>query len=186
MPNTFADFWRMVWEQNSVVIVMITKLVERTRVSMADTGVCVCGAVFVWRHLYILSFLSLTIFFPNMERKNSQVVRKNYFLNYFGKKKKFSKMVVVCTTQKKDEIEFWHLYRIHLLIFDFWSLLHSFAQNSYFFKQRKCDQYWPEDGIETYGPIQVKHVNTFSRAHYTVRIFSLKNVKLKKVSRVCQ
>lgn len=76
MPNTFADFWRMVWEQNSVVIVMITKLVERTR--------------------------------------------------------------------------------------------------------RKCDQYWPEDGIETYGPIQVKHVNTFSRAHYTVRIFSLKNVKLKK------
>lgn len=49
--------------------------------------------------------------------------------------------------------------------------------------QRKCDQYWPEDGIETYGPIQVKHVNTFSRAHYTVRIFSLKNVKLKKVSR---
>ncbi|XP_048739553.2 tyrosine-protein phosphatase 99A-like isoform X3 [Ostrea edulis] len=76
MPNTFADFWRMVWEQNSVVIVMITKLVERTR--------------------------------------------------------------------------------------------------------RKCDQYWPEDGIETYGNIQVKHVNTFSRAHYTVRIFSLKNVKLKK------
>lgn len=46
--------------------------------------------------------------------------------------------------------------------------------------RRKCDQYWPEDGIETYGPIQVKHVNTFSRAHYTVRIFSLKNVKLKK------
>lgn len=52
--------------------------------------------------------------------------------------------------------------------------------------QRKCDQYWPEDGIETYGPIQVKHVNTFSRAHYTVRIFSLKNVKLKKVSRGSQ
>ncbi|XP_033746096.1 LOW QUALITY PROTEIN: tyrosine-protein phosphatase 99A-like [Pecten maximus] len=76
LPSTFADFWRMVWEQNSVVIVMITKLVER------------------------------------------------------GK--------------------------------------------------RKCDQYWPDDGIELYGPIQVKHLNTFSRAHYTVRMFSLKNTKLKK------
>ncbi|XP_021367515.1 tyrosine-protein phosphatase 99A-like isoform X2 [Mizuhopecten yessoensis] len=76
LPTTFADFWRMVWEQNSVVIVMITKLVER------------------------------------------------------GK--------------------------------------------------RKCDQYWPDDGVEHYGPIQVKHLNTFSRAHYTVRMFSLKNTKLKK------
>lgn len=76
LPSTFPDFWRMVWEQNSVVIVMITKLVER------------------------------------------------------GK--------------------------------------------------RKCDQYWPDDGVELYGPIQVKHLNTFSRAHYTVRMFSLKNTKLKK------
>ncbi|KAK3101774.1 hypothetical protein FSP39_006244 [Pinctada imbricata] len=76
LPQTFADFWRMIWEQNSVVIVMITKLMERGR--------------------------------------------------------------------------------------------------------RKCDQYWPDEGVETYGAIQVKHVNTFSRAHYTVRIFSLKNIKLKK------
>nr|XP_040571796.1 tyrosine-protein phosphatase Lar-like isoform X3 [Lepeophtheirus salmonis] len=31
LPETFADFWRMVWEQRSSTIVMLTKLEERAR-----------------------------------------------------------------------------------------------------------------------------------------------------------
>jgi len=50
------------------------------------------------------------------------------------------------------------------------------------FFQRKCDKYWPEEGLEQHGNIVVKHLNTFSRAHYTVRMFSLKDTKAKKVS----
>lgn len=50
-----------------------------------------------------------------------------------------------------------------------------------FFFQRKCDKYWPEEGLEQHGNIAVKHLNTFSRAHYTVRMFSLKDTKAKKV-----
>ncbi len=31
LPRTFADFWRMVWEQRVLVVVMTTKVVERHR-----------------------------------------------------------------------------------------------------------------------------------------------------------
>ena len=33
LPETFGDFWRMIWEQRSANIVMMTKLEERSRVS---------------------------------------------------------------------------------------------------------------------------------------------------------
>ncbi|XP_013388176.1 tyrosine-protein phosphatase Lar isoform X2 [Lingula anatina] len=32
LPETFCDFWRMVWEQRSATIVMMTKLEERSRI----------------------------------------------------------------------------------------------------------------------------------------------------------
>ena len=32
LPATFDEIWRMVWEQTSHVIVMLTQLVERGRV----------------------------------------------------------------------------------------------------------------------------------------------------------
>ena len=61
--------------------------------------------------------------------------------------------------------------------------------------QRKCDQYWPSDGDAYYGPMHVKILNTYVTAHYTVRVFNLrqgpsrvsmvKKVNWKKSSAIC-
>ena len=34
MPDSVPDFWRMVWEQNTASIVMVTNLEEKGRVSL--------------------------------------------------------------------------------------------------------------------------------------------------------
>ncbi|XP_023160833.2 tyrosine-protein phosphatase 99A isoform X5 [Drosophila hydei] len=46
--------------------------------------------------------------------------------------------------------------------------------------RRKCDMYWPKDGIETYGVIQVKLVEEEVMSTYTVRTLQIKHLKLKK------
>lgn len=38
LPETFGDFWRMVWEQRSATIVMMTRLEEKSRVRLGPHG----------------------------------------------------------------------------------------------------------------------------------------------------
>lgn len=39
LPETFGDFWRMVWEQRAATVVMMTRLEEKSRVSPSNTHI---------------------------------------------------------------------------------------------------------------------------------------------------
>lgn len=52
--------------------------------------------------------------------------------------------------------------------------------------RRKCDMYWPKDGSETYGVIQVKFLQENVMATYTVRTFQIKHLKLKKKKQISE
>ncbi|XP_043193040.1 tyrosine-protein phosphatase 99A-like [Amphibalanus amphitrite] len=46
--------------------------------------------------------------------------------------------------------------------------------------RKKCDQYWPQEGKETYGDIQVTAVGQNVMATYTIRKFCLRHLKVDK------
>jgi len=41
LPNTVSHFWRMVWEQNVTMIVMLTQLIERGKYINLLREVCI-------------------------------------------------------------------------------------------------------------------------------------------------
>ena len=63
MPNTFADFWKMMWEKNCSIICMITNVLEKGRVKCdqywPDEGFKQYGAIQV-THLHTISLAFYT------------------------------------------------------------------------------------------------------------------------------
>lgn len=64
LPETFGDFWRMIWEQRSANIVMMTKLEERSRVSTSP-----------WKHH---GFVVLSSWIPSLSSCFGNYVALSY------------------------------------------------------------------------------------------------------------
>ena len=69
------------------------------------------------------------------------------------------------------------------------NLLHSFPFSLiksllecdivYFVSQRKCDQYWPDDGCtESYGKLDVTHTSSHDMASYVMRTFAVRHTEI--------
>lgn len=65
LPETFGDFWRMVWEQRAATVVMMTRLEEKSRVSPLHQLLDWC-----WALILAGFFLKL----PSSDLTNSQIL----------------------------------------------------------------------------------------------------------------
>lgn len=66
LPNTVGDFWRMVWEQNSRTIVMMTQLEERGRIKCVQ----------YWPSRDSVTYHGITITFRDVEELAYYTIRK--------------------------------------------------------------------------------------------------------------
>jgi protein tyrosine phosphatase len=89
LPHTVADFWQMVWEQGSVVIVMLTKLTEN--------GVAMCHRYWpeegsdlyhtyevhlVSEHIWCDDYLVRSFYLKNLQTNETRTVTQFHFLTW--------------------------------------------------------------------------------------------------------
>lgn len=61
LPETFGDFWRMMWEQRSATVVMMTKLEERSRVNCFIILICLVMRLFMCVYSIYIPTVFMTI-----------------------------------------------------------------------------------------------------------------------------
>lgn len=89
MPSTVADFWQMVWEQGSVIIVMLTRLLENGVASSArywpEEGSALHSNFevhLVSEHIWCDDYLVRSFFLKNIKTNETRTVTQFHYLSW--------------------------------------------------------------------------------------------------------
>ncbi|XP_015770016.1 PREDICTED: receptor-type tyrosine-protein phosphatase F-like [Acropora digitifera] len=181
-PQTIIDFWRMVWEQNCTIVVMITKTIEKGRVSETSLKrlqlVNTCDMIvslrfFFW---YVLDDHSRVVLSPLENDPESHYINANYVDSF----KKTNAYIATQGPQPQTIIDFWRM------VWEQNCTIVVMITKTIEKGRRKCEMYWPTNEARSAvrGPLRITYLDEEAFAFYTVRRFEVKPVDQK--SHYCQ
>ena len=157
LTTTEDDFWRMVWEQNSRLIIMLTKTVENGKVHVP------LPYVVLPFYLHFLLSVCLSVFLP--------VCLSTY-------------LPVCSPVCLSVSLSVYHSLHMHaflltcLSVFPSDFIYHFLSVCLSVYTQVKCSKYWPEDGQASYNDIRVIPSSVQKSADIVTRTFQMIRVSL--------
>ncbi|EPY86326.1 receptor-type tyrosine-protein phosphatase S isoform 2 [Camelus ferus] len=202
LPETFGDFWRMVWEQRSATIVMMTRLEEKSRIKCDQYWPNRGTETYGFIQVTLLDTIELATFCVRTFSLHKFTAWPDHgvpeyptpFLAFLRRVKTCNPpdagpIVVHCSDYiNANYVDGYRRQNAYIAtqgplpetFGDFWRMVWEQRSATIVMMTRleeksriKCDQYWPNRGTETYGFIQVTLLDTIELATFCVRTFSL-------------
>ncbi|KAI7789698.1 putative receptor-type tyrosine-protein phosphatase mu-like, partial [Triplophysa rosa] len=172
MQETIYDFWRMVWQENTATIVMVTNLVEVGRtLNMVTPTLRVedCSIALLPRNheknrcMDVLPPDRCLPFLITIDGESSNYINAALMDSY----KQPSAFIVTQHPLPNTVKDFWRL------VLDYHCT--SIVMLNDVDPAQLCPQYWPENGVHRHGPIQVEFVSADLEEDIISRIFRIYN-----------
>ncbi|XP_037537304.1 receptor-type tyrosine-protein phosphatase mu [Nematolebias whitei] len=188
MQETVFDFWRMVWQENTAAIVMVTNLVEVGRVKCCkywpdDTEIYRDIKVTLIETELLSEYVIRTFAVEkcSLHKEEFSIRRRPEDANSIRNSSASCFFLLFLLQSYKQPSAF--IVTQHPLpntVKDFWRLVLDYHCTSIVMLNdvdpaQLCPQYWPENGVHRHGPIQVEFVSADLEEDIISRIFRIYN-----------